>query len=130
MEIAGVVMDNYEIFKSLDNVKKGKIGEKIAQKYLISVGMNIICTNYRTKFGEVDIIARFKNKLVFVEVKSRTSKNYGLACEAVDLKKVKKITSVAKYYILENNLKNCEIRFDVVEVYFDEERINHIENAF
>ncbi|MGM9531840.1 YraN family protein [Intestinibacter sp.] len=116
--------------KSLDNVKKGKIGEKIARKYLVSIGMNIICTNYRTKFGEVDIIARFENKIVFVEVKSRTSKNYGLACEAVNLKKIKKITAVAKYYILENNLRNCEMRFDVVEVYFDEERINHIENAF
>lgn len=123
-------MDNYEVFKALDNVKKGKIGEKIAQKYLVSKGMNIICNNYRSKFGEIDIIARFENKIVFVEVKSRTSKNYGLACEAVDLKKIKKITAVAKYYMLENNLKNCEIRFDVVEVYFDEERINHIENAF
>ncbi|MGM9535727.1 MAG: YraN family protein [Intestinibacter sp.] len=123
-------MNNYEVFKSLDNVKKGKIGEKIARKYLVSIGMNIICTNYRTKFGEVDIIARFENKIIFVEVKSRTSKNYGLACEAVDLKKIKKITAVAKYYILENNLRNCEMRFDVVEIYFDEERINHIENAF
>lgn len=123
-------MNNYEVFKSLDNVKKGKIGEKIARKYLVSIGMNIICTNYRTKFGEVDIIARFENKIVFVEVKSRTSKSYGLACEAVDLKKIKKITAVANYYILENNLRNCQMRFDVVEVYFDEERINHIENAF
>ena len=123
-------MNNYEVFKSLDNVKKGKIGEKVARKYLVSIGMNIICTNYRTKFGEVDIIARFENKIIFIEVKSRTSKNYGLACEAVDLKKIKKITAVAKYYILENNLRNCEMRFDVVEVYFDEERINHIENAF
>ena len=123
-------MNNYEIFKGLDNVKKGKVGEKIAQKYLVSKEMNIICNNYRTKFGEIDIIARFENKIIFVEVKSRTSKNYGLACEAVDLKKIKKIISVANYYILVNNLKNCEMRFDVVEVYFDEERINHIENAF
>lgn len=123
-------MINYEKLKNLNNTQKGRVGEKIAVKYLSSIGMKIICTNYRTRFGEIDIIAKFKNKIVFIEVKSRTSKDYGLACEAVDFKKAKKITSVAKYYVLVNNLKNYEMRFDVVEVYFDEERINHIENAF
>ena len=96
-------MNNYKILKNLDNVKKGKIGEEIARRY---------------------------NKIVFIEVKSRTSKDYGLACEAVDYKKIGKITSVAKHYLLTNNIKNCEIRFDVIEVYFNEEKINHIENAF
>ncbi len=123
-------MNNYEIIKNLDNVKKGKIGEVIARRYLVSIGMTILCSNYRTKFGEIDIIAKLDNKIVFVEVKSRISKDYGLACEAVDNKKISKITSVAKYYLLANNLKNYEIRFDVVEVYFYEEKINHIQNAF
>lgn len=123
-------MNNYEEFKSLDNVKKGRIGEVVARRYLVSIGMEIICTNYRTRFGEVDIIAKFENKIIFAEVKSRISRDYGCACEAIDFKKIKKITSVAKYYILVNNLKNYEIRFDVVEVYFDNQTINHIENAF
>ncbi|WP_455542833.1 YraN family protein [Intestinibacter sp.] len=123
-------MKNYKIIKNLDNVKKGKIGEEIARRYLVSIGMTILCSNYRTKFGEIDIIAKLDNKIVFVEVKSRISKDYGLACEAVDNKKISKITSVAKYYLLVNNLKNYEIRFDVVEVYFYEEKINHIQNAF
>lgn len=123
-------MNNQDAIKSLDNVKKGKIGEEIAKRYLKSLGMDIICSNYRTKFGEIDIIAKFKNEIIFVEVKSRFSKDYGLACEAVDYKKILKITSVAKYYILVNNIKNFEIRFDVVEVYFDEKKINHIKNAF
>ena len=123
-------MNNYEEFKSLDNVKKVRIGEVVARRYLVSIGMEIICTNYRTRFGEVDIIAKFENKIIFAEVKSRISRDYGCACEAIDFKKIKKITSVAKYYILVNNLKNYEIRFDVVEVYFDNQTINHIENAF
>ena len=123
-------MEIYKMIKNLDNVKKGKIGENIAKKYLISLGMTIICSNYRTKFGEIDIIAKLENKIIFVEVKSRMSKDYGLACEAVDYKKSSKITSVAKYYISTNNLKNYEIRFDVIEIYFIEEKINHIENAF
>ena len=120
-------MEIYKMIKNLDNVKKGKIGENIAKKYLISLGMTIICSNYRTKFGEIDIIAKLENKIIFVEVKSRMSKDYGLACEAVDYKKASKITSVAKYYISTNNLKNYEIRFDVIEIYFIEEKINHIE---
>ena len=125
-----VYMEIYKMIKNLDNVKKGKIGENIAKKYLISLGMTIICSNYRTKFGEIDIIAKLENKIIFVEVKSRMSKDYGLACEAVDYKKIGKITSVANHYLLTNNIKNCEIRFDVIEVYFNEEKINHIENAF
>lgn len=123
-------MNSYKLIKDLDNVKKGKIGEKIARKYLTSIGMTIICSNYKTKFGEIDIIAKLENQIIFVEVKSRMSKNYGLACEAVDYKKISKITSVAKYYLLTNNLKKCEIRFDVIEIYFCEQKINHIENAF
>ena len=123
-------MEIYKMIKNLDNVKKGKIGENIAKKYLISLGMTIICSNYRTKFGEIDIIAKLENKIIFVEVKSRMSKDYGLACEAVDYEKASKITSVAKYYISTNNLKNYEIRFDVIEIYFIEEKINLIENAF
>lgn len=123
-------MNNQDVIRGLDNVKKGKIGEEIARRYLKSLGMDIICSNYRTKFGEIDIIAKFKNEIIFVEVKSRLSKDYGLACEAIDYKKILKITSVAKYYILVNHIKNFEIRFDVVEVYFDEKKINHITNAF
>ena len=123
-------MEIYKMIKNLDNDKKGKIGENIAKKYLISLGMTIICSNYRTKFGEIDIIAKLENKIIFVEVKSRMSKDYGHACEGVDYKKATKITSVAKYYISTNNLKNYEIRFDVIEIYFIEEKINHIENAF
>ena len=123
-------MNNYKILKNLDNVKKGKIGEEIARRYLVLIGMKIICSNYKTKFGEIDIIAKLENKIVFIEVKSRTSKDYGLACEAVDYKKIGKITYFANLYILNNYIKNCEIRFDVIEVYFNEEKINHIENAF
>ena len=66
-------MNNYKILKNLDNVKKGKIGEEIARRYLVLIGMKIICSNYKTKFGEIDIIAKVENKIVFIEVKSRTS---------------------------------------------------------
>lgn len=114
----------------MNNIEKGKLGENIALKYIVSKGGKIIEQNYRTKIGEVDLIVKLNGELVFVEVKSRSNINYGYPAEAVDYKKRRKITNVAKYYILNNSLENLSIRFDVIEVYFKEKKINHIVNAF
>ncbi|MCC3864840.1 YraN family protein [Terrisporobacter petrolearius] len=114
----------------MNNIEKGKLGEEIAFKYIISKGGKIIEKNYRTKMGEVDIIAKLNGELVFVEVKSRSNLNYGYPSESVNYKKKRKITNVAKYYILDNSLENLSIRFDVIEIYFNEKKINHIVNAF
>ena len=114
----------------MNNIEKGKLGEEIAFKYIISKGGKVIEKNYRTKMGEVDIIAKLNGELVFVEVKSRSNINYGYPSESVNYKKKRKITNVAKYYILENSLENLSIRFDVIEIYFNEKKINHIVNAF
>ncbi|MCC3867196.1 MULTISPECIES: YraN family protein [Terrisporobacter] len=114
----------------MNNIEKGKLGEEIALKYIISKGGKVIEKNYRTKMGEVDIIAKLNGELVFVEVKSRSNINYGYPSESVNYKKKRKITNVAKYYILDNSLENLSIRFDVIEIYFNEKKINHIVNAF
>lgn len=114
----------------MNNIEKGKLGEEIALKYIISKGGKVIEKNYRTKMGEVDIIAKLNGELVFVEVKSRSNINYGYPAESVNYKKKRKITNVAKYYILDNSLENLSIRFDVIEIYFNEKKINHIVNAF
>ena len=114
----------------MNNIEKGKLGEEIALKYIISKGGKVIERNYRTKIGEVDIIAKLNGELVFVEVKSRSNINYGYPSESVNYKKKRKITNVAKYYILDNSLENLSIRFDVIEIYFNEKKINHIVNAF
>ncbi|MEG0050724.1 MAG: YraN family protein [Terrisporobacter sp.] len=114
----------------MNNIEKGNLGEEIALKYLLSKGGKIIEKNYRTKIGEIDLIAKINGELVFVEVKSRSNINYGYPCEAVNCKKRKKITNVAKYYILENCLQNISIRFDVIEIYLNDKKINHIVNAF
>lgn len=114
----------------MNNIEKGKLGEEIAFKYILSKGGRVIEKNYRTKMGEIDLIARLNGELVFVEVKSRSNINYGYPSESVNYKKKRKITNVAKYYILENSLENLSIRFDVIEIYFNEKKINHIENAF
>jgi len=114
----------------MNNIKKGKIGESIALKYLINNRANILETNYRINSGEIDIIAKINEELVFIEVKSRSNIKFGYPSEAVDHKKVRKITNTAKYYIFKNNLNNVPIRFDVIEIYLKDKKINHIVNAF
>lgn len=114
----------------MNNFEKGRLGEEIAFKYIVSNGGDVIEKNYRTKMGEIDLIVRTNNELVFVEVKSRSNINYGYPSESVNYKKKRKIINVANYYILENSLENLAIRFDVIEVYFNEKKINHIKNAF
>lgn len=114
----------------MNNKEKGRLGEDIASKYIISKGGKIIEQNYRTKVGEVDLIVRINGELVFVEVKSRSNVHYGYPSEAVNDKKKRKIINVAKYYILDNELTDVSIRFDVIEIYLRAKKINHIENAF
>ena len=114
----------------MNNIEKGRLGEEIALKYIISKGGTIVEKNYRTKMGEIDLIARMNGELVFIEVKSRSNINYGYPCEAVNYKKKRKITNVAKYYILDNSLEYISVRFDVIEIYLTDKKINHIVNAF
>ncbi len=108
--------------------KKGKIGEKIAVKFLENKGFSVITTNYRTSFGEIDIIAKDREYIVFIEVKLRNSLKNGLPREAVNKSKQKNIIAVAEKYIYENQMSNVDFRFDVIEVF--ENSVTHIENAF
>lgn len=113
------------------NITKGKIGENKAVEYLISKGYRILDRNYRTKIGEIDIIAMISGTLVFVEVKARTNINYGYPYEAVNWKKQNKILKSSFVYIKHKDFKDCQMRYDIVEVYLGgKTKINHIENAF
>ena len=95
------------------NYNLGKLGEKIAEKYLIKNKYTIIEKNFYSKQGEIDIIAEEKDtrEIVFIEVKTRTNEKYGRASEAVN--KIKKIhmKKSAAIFLKENNLsyacKNC-----------------------
>ncbi len=115
----------------INNIEKGKKGESIAKSYLVDKGYNILSTNYRNKIGEIDIIAMYKDILVFVEVKTRTSLNYGYPYEAVNRKKQEKIIYCSYAYLKQNQLENYQTRYDIIEVYMSENtKINHIDNAF
>lgn len=106
----------------------GKTGESRAKKFLKKNKYKILHTNYKNVLGEIDIVAKQKNVLIFVEVKTRTSQKFGRASEAVGPRKQKKIRDVATLYLKQNKMLDNLVRFDVLEVY--ETQINHIINAF
>ena len=112
------------------NKFKGSSGERIAEEYLKNEGYDILARNFRTRLGEIDIVASKGEYLVFVEVKARKSEAYGFPSESVTYAKQRKISMVASQYIKLNMYFGAAVRFDVVEVYLTEGRINHIENAF
>jgi putative endonuclease len=112
--------------------KFGDKGESIAARYLQKIGYKILEKNYRTKLGEIDIIAKDKDAIVFVEVKSRRSRQFGNPKGAVTIKKQRKISMVALYYLKTTNHSSAKARFDVVAVTSsrDKPHIEIIKNAF
>ena len=93
----------------------GRAGEAAAAEYLVSLGYRIERKNVRTPDGEVDIVARDGETLVFVEVKARTSRTYGSALAAVDARKRARIRAVAEDY-LQFFDPETQVRFDVVTI--------------
>lgn len=116
------------------NKKIGKIGEDISADYLRKNNYTIIEKNFSCKQGEIDIIAKDtkKQELVFIEVKTRTNKKYGMPIEAVDEKKQKHIYKTAEFYTYINKITEMPIRFDVIEIITENgtHYINHIKKAF
>jgi putative endonuclease len=114
--------------------KLGKTGETIASEYLTKNGYIIREKNYRNFLGEIDIIVEYKNEIIFIEVKTRKSNQYGYPEETVNLAKQKKIIKTASGYITRKKLKENNFRFDAILIYFSKnnniEEIRHIENAF
>ena len=109
----------------------GKEGENIASDFLRNKGFSIIRKNYRTVFGEIDIIAKDKDVIVFVEVKTRADNSFGHPFEAVDRKKREKIRKVALSF-MKTLKKEFPSRFDVISITRDRDgtRIEHIQDAF
>lgn len=109
--------------------QKGSSYERRAADYLVEQGYKILEMNYRCRSGEIDIIARDREYLVFIEVKYRYSAAGGLPEEAVDWKKQKRISRVASYYCMKHGISEAmPCRFDVVAFLKDE--IHLIQNAF
>lgn len=114
------------------HLELGRFSEDLAVDWLRDNGYRIIENNYRTKLGEIDIIAEDKGILCFIEVKSRRGKNFGEPLDAVSNLKQKKISKLAVMYLKQNRLLNNKARFDVVAVtYLDNKpQLELIKNAF
>ena len=116
------------------NKSIGNYGEKIACKYLSLNNHKILDVNFANKNGEIDIISLDEGILVFTEVKTRYSLDFGNGIEAVNYNKQQKIKSIAKYYIFINNLDKYNVRFDVCEILLNYNsngyKVNHFVDAF
>jgi len=106
----------------------GNEGEQAACAYLQKKGWKILDRNVRRGRGEIDIIARKKKTIAFIEVKRRSSLIYGRPAEAVNSEKQRRITQAAALYVQELGLENEKLRFDIIEILPGE--IRHIEGAF
>jgi putative endonuclease len=112
--------------------KKGQIGEEIASHYLERIGYKILVHNYRFEKGEIDLIAEDGGELVFVEVKARASRAFGMPEDSVTEEKQERIHNAAEGYLYEHNIDNYPVRFDVVAIEFRNglPEIRHIRDAF
>jgi putative endonuclease len=106
----------------------GATGEDRAVDHLVRQGMRIVERNYRCKLGELDVIARDAGTLVFVEVRSRRSAEFGSALDAVNWTKRRKVTRLAMSYIAHRKPRFTTARFDVVAITGDE--LVHIKDAW
>lgn len=116
----------------MSNTDIGNKGEEIACQYLKKQGYKIIERNYRIRGGEIDIIARDGETLVFIEVKTRWSHEYGPPVESMTFWKIKALLKTAKFYILKINWCDKEYRLDFIGIDFanseDNPKIELIKN--
>lgn len=117
---------------SKESLNLGSLAEEKAQGFLKANGYKILRRNYKTKLGEVDIIAKDKDTFCFVEVKCRSSKAFGTGFEALNSRKQNQISKAALVYLKENKLLDRKARFDVVSLDNSAagEKVSLVKNAF
>ncbi|MGF1908938.1 YraN family protein [Vibrio kasasachensis] len=115
----------------LSKLSKGFYFESEAEKHLTACGLKLIGRNFRTKSGEIDLIMRDKETIIFVEVRYRKNTQYGHAAETITFKKQQRIIKSANIWLLKQGLSiySTDIRFDVVAVHKNGAQIEWIKNA-
>jgi len=102
--------------KDKTKIATGREGEKIAADFLKKNGYRIIDKNYRCPLGEIDIVAREKGAIVFIEVKTRKSSELGYPEQAVGIKKQRKMSQLALWFLQKKKIIDTSARFDVVAI--------------
>lgn len=116
-----------------DTLHLGERGEALSWNFLRKQGYTILEKNFRTRFGEIDIVAEKKGTIVFLEVKTRRNHQFGSPEEAVDWRKRRKMEQVAQAYLQAKRTENRAARFDILSVTWDgasEPQFSLTEDAF
>lgn len=111
----------------------GLWGEDKAVEFLKAKNYTILARNYHSRFGEIDIIAKKQNTIIFVEVKTRKNTAFGFPAEFVNYQKQQKIMKTAQLYINNNFNVEFDYRFDIIEIFhYDNNKVNfnHLKGAF
>lgn len=133
MKLAARIKSLFAKANQPEHLRRGELGERAARKHLQQLGLKFLTANFRSDRGEIDLIFRDNDCLVFVEVKTRSSEDWTRPAAAVDKRKKRLLTLTAFDYL--RLLKNPEVkfRFDIVEVLLAEgevREVRHLINSF
>lgn len=113
--------------------RNGVVAEEVAARYLERAGLVLLARNYRTPFGEIDLVMQQQRTIVFIEVRFRTNSNYGAAAETVDTRKQARLRATAEHYLQhDKQASKRPCRFDIVAVTpaHDGNRVEWLRDAF
>lgn len=116
-----------------EHLRRGRLGERAAKRHLRGLGLKFLTANFRSQRGEIDLIFRDRDELVFVEVKTRSSEDWTRPAAAVDARKRQLLTKTALDYLKLLHHPQVKIRFDIVEVLLADgavREVRHLPNAF
>ena len=119
--------------KEAEHLRRGRLGEKAAKRHLKKVGLKFLTANFKAKRGEIDLIFRDDDCLVFVEVKTRSSEGWMRPAAAVNAGKKRRLSRAAMEYLRKLDDRRVKFRFDIVEVLWGDRQareIRHLPNAF
>lgn len=116
----------------MDKIELGRLGEALARDYLIDMGYTILAMNYRTPFGELDLIAQEQDTIVFVEVRTRSTSSFGTPLESITSVKRERLVRLALQFCAHHCLYSKNLRFDVIGIIWQQNEpvIEHVPNAF
>jgi putative endonuclease len=106
----------------------GAASEQRAYEYLLTQGLTLIERNYRSRFGEIDLIMKHKNAIVFIEVRTRNNTAFGTAIESINRQKQRKICQTAWHFLQKHRLGAADCRFDVIAI--QQNILSWVPNAF
>ena len=116
------------------HTRLGEDGEKLAERFLVGTGMTVVERRHRTRRGEIDLVCRDGEMLVFVEVKTRRSERAGSPLESLTPAQHRQLPRLALSYLKQHDLLECPARFDIVGILFEDDsetpRIDHYRDAF